>query len=217
VCADGRLERTGRLTKASSGVPQLGTALSHSVALVIIGDEILNGKVRDENIMFLTAELHALGWRVARCVVLPDDEDVIARCGGAVSSGNVPYACRCHAAVHHGAPDQCNYQHLSDACREVQQAQGLVEVVITCGGIGPTADDRTMAALASAAGVHLAANAELTAMLQAYFGKEVCETNRAHTGVSKCGMAGPGMGAGTAEIGPARLPFLAVQGSFGHE
>jgi hypothetical protein len=35
--------------------------------------------------------------------------------------------------------------------------------------------------------------------------------SRAHIGVPKCGTAGPGTGAGTAEIGPARLAFLYVR------
>lgn len=68
------------MDKRARGAPQLGAALSYSAALVIIGDELLNGRVRDENSPFLTAQLHALGWRVARCVMLPDDEDAIARC-----------------------------------------------------------------------------------------------------------------------------------------
>jgi molybdopterin biosynthesis enzyme MoaB len=80
VCADGRLERAGRMSKNESRGPQLGAALSHSAALVIIGDELLAGKVKDENMQFVAARLHALGWQVTRCVVLPDDEDVIAGC-----------------------------------------------------------------------------------------------------------------------------------------
>ncbi len=46
-----------------------GIALT--VALLIIGDEILAGKVEDTNSSFLCRELYALGWRVVK--VRPPD------------------------------------------------------------------------------------------------------------------------------------------------
>ncbi len=48
------------------------------VALVIIGDEILSGRIRDANSPFLAEELHRVGAELRRIVVLPDDTDVIA-------------------------------------------------------------------------------------------------------------------------------------------
>ena len=47
-------------------------------AIVIIGDEILNGQTRDVNTAFLAARLHSLGIRVKRVSVVPDQIDVIA-------------------------------------------------------------------------------------------------------------------------------------------
>lgn len=36
------------------------------MALLIIGDEILAGKIEDTNSCFLCRELYAIGWRVAK-------------------------------------------------------------------------------------------------------------------------------------------------------
>ena len=41
-------------------------ALTRSAALLIIGDEILSGKVEDINSRFLCRELFLLGWRVCK-------------------------------------------------------------------------------------------------------------------------------------------------------
>ncbi len=47
-------------------------------AFLVIGNEILTGKVVEENVPFLARELFALGIRLARIVVCADDELVIA-------------------------------------------------------------------------------------------------------------------------------------------
>ncbi|GIL79130.1 hypothetical protein Vretifemale_8518 [Volvox reticuliferus] len=52
--------------------------LTHSAAIVIIGDELLSGKVEDVNARFLCRELRSLGWQVTRVVFVPDDVDEIA-------------------------------------------------------------------------------------------------------------------------------------------
>lgn len=49
-----------------------------TAAVVIIGNEILTGKTDDENARFLTRELHGLGVRLRRVVMIPDDADEIA-------------------------------------------------------------------------------------------------------------------------------------------
>lgn len=49
-----------------------------TAAILIIGNEILSGKVRDENSHFLAAQLRELGVDVKLIEVLPDLEDVIA-------------------------------------------------------------------------------------------------------------------------------------------
>ena len=53
--------------------------MHRTAALLIIGNEILSGKVQDANSPFLCRELRALGVDVRRISVIPDDLDVIAR------------------------------------------------------------------------------------------------------------------------------------------
>ncbi|KXZ50142.1 hypothetical protein GPECTOR_17g778 [Gonium pectorale] len=55
-----------------------GSELTKSAAIVIIGDELLSGKVEDVNARFLCRELRSLGWQVLRVVFVPDDVDEIA-------------------------------------------------------------------------------------------------------------------------------------------
>src|SRR5260370_9827426 len=47
-------------------------------AILLIGNELLSGKVDDENARFLTRELRALGVTLARVVIIPDDAADIA-------------------------------------------------------------------------------------------------------------------------------------------
>jgi molybdenum cofactor synthesis domain-containing protein len=49
-----------------------------SAGVVLIGDEILSGKVADENAIFLIAELRALGVALRRITVIPDVLDEIS-------------------------------------------------------------------------------------------------------------------------------------------
>lgn len=53
--------------------------MDRNAALLIIGNEILSGKIRDENTPFLASELFGLGIRLERVIVCPDEIDVIAR------------------------------------------------------------------------------------------------------------------------------------------
>jgi molybdenum cofactor synthesis domain-containing protein len=50
-----------------------------TAAIIVIGNEILSGKVVDANSPYLCRELRALGVDVARIVTIPDDVEVIAR------------------------------------------------------------------------------------------------------------------------------------------
>ncbi len=50
-----------------------------TAAIIVIGDEILSGKVQDANSHFLAAELRALGVDVRRVIVIPDELDAVAR------------------------------------------------------------------------------------------------------------------------------------------
>ncbi|GBD25040.1 Putative competence-damage inducible protein [bacterium HR30] len=49
-----------------------------TAALIVIGNEILSGKVVDTNSSYLAKELRALGVALERILVIPDDVDVIA-------------------------------------------------------------------------------------------------------------------------------------------
>lgn len=48
-----------------------------TAGIIIIGNEILSGKVRDSNSYFLASELRALGVDVKRIFVIPDETDII--------------------------------------------------------------------------------------------------------------------------------------------
>lgn len=80
VCIDARLERTGRASRAAP-LRQNSSIGEHapSACIVLIGDELLSGKVTDANLQFLASELHALGWKVLKVSILGDDIDSIAR------------------------------------------------------------------------------------------------------------------------------------------
>jgi FAD synthetase len=49
-----------------------------TAAIIVIGNEILSGKVADTNAVFVTTELRELGVNLRRIVVVPDDLDDIA-------------------------------------------------------------------------------------------------------------------------------------------
>ncbi len=50
-----------------------------TAGIIIIGNEILSGKVHDSNSFFLVSELRQLGVSVMRISVIPDDVDIIGR------------------------------------------------------------------------------------------------------------------------------------------
>jgi len=90
-------------------------------AIVLIGNELLSGKVDDENARYLTRELRALGVTLARVEIIPDD------------AADITETVRALAARH--------------------------DVVFTSGGVGPTHDDVTLAAVGAAFGMPVARNA----------------------------------------------------------
>jgi len=53
-------------------------AAGSTAAMVVIGNEILSGKVRDSNSPFLARELRTLGVQLQRITVIPDDVETIA-------------------------------------------------------------------------------------------------------------------------------------------
>src|SRR5437870_522164 len=49
-----------------------------TAAIIVIGNEILSGKVIDTNAVFLTRELRTLGVTLRRVLVIPDEVETIA-------------------------------------------------------------------------------------------------------------------------------------------
>ena len=53
--------------------------MARTAAIVLIGNEILSGKIADSNAAYLCRELRALGVEVRRIAVIPDEVDAIRR------------------------------------------------------------------------------------------------------------------------------------------
>jgi molybdenum cofactor synthesis domain-containing protein len=108
-----------------------------TAAVLIIGDEILSGKVRDTNAPLLIDLFRETGVELKRLVYLADDAESIAA--------------------------------------EVRACSEAYDAVITSGGVGPTHDDCTIAAVADAFGVGVARHPEIEAMIRAYWGDRLNE------------------------------------------
>eukprot|EP00850_Spirogloea_muscicola_P014330 SM000102S09188 [mRNA] locus=s102:162935:168409:+ [translate_table: standard] len=172
---DGRLERAGRLKakKAASGHavvangdaqlrdPALldsdsGPALT--AAVVAVGDQILRGDVQDAGAQYLCHELHSLGWDVAHRSVLRNDEDAVAEEVQRASSSNdmVSALVLLHSRT-------LNLDLTLDP-------RWKLELVFVTGGVGLTYCDVTIAGVAKAFGVRLAADEESQEDLRNHLG-----------------------------------------------
>ncbi|KAI8473634.1 MAG: MoaB/Mog domain-containing protein, partial [Monoraphidium minutum] len=84
MLADGRLERSGRATKnrRPDSLPatpaDVAPCITLRAGIVVIGDEIISGKVPDSNTPFICRELRSIGWSVAKVVMVPDEVSAIA-------------------------------------------------------------------------------------------------------------------------------------------
>lgn len=105
-----------------------------TAGIIIIGNEILSGKVRDENSHFLSRELRALGMDLKRISVIPDDIETIGS--------------------------------------EAVQFSRNYDYVFTSGGVGPTHDDVTLAAIAHGFGVPLVRNERIRDLLLSRYHNE---------------------------------------------
>ncbi|MEW6442455.1 MAG: CinA family nicotinamide mononucleotide deamidase-related protein [bacterium] len=83
-------------------------------AILLIGDELLAGEVRDLNGPFFAEQLTRAGFRIRAVRFLADDTEAIVR--------------------------------------ELREALGCGGLLVVCGGLGPTSDDRTTEAVAAAVG-----------------------------------------------------------------
>ena len=104
-----------------------------TAAALIIGDEILSGKVRDANTECIIELMKDLGVELRRIVTMGDEEEEIAA--------------------------------------EIRFCSESFDAVITSGGVGPTHDDRTVAAVARAFGVGIERSPELERMIRTWWGE----------------------------------------------
>lgn len=108
-----------------------------TAAALIIGDEILSGKVRDANTGSIIELMRDLGVELRRIVTMGDEEAEIAA--------------------------------------EVRFCSDRYDAVITSGGVGPTHDDRTVAAVARAFEVGVVRNPDLERMIRCWWGDRFTE------------------------------------------
>ncbi|MEZ4300700.1 MAG: molybdopterin-binding protein [Polyangiaceae bacterium] len=108
-----------------------------TAAALVIGNELLTGKIHDQNIVVLARTLRSAGVELRRVVMVLDDLDTIAA--------------------------------------EVRSLSASHDTLFTSGGVGPTHDDVTIAAVARAFGVEVVGAPEIEQMLRAYYGDRITE------------------------------------------
>jgi molybdenum cofactor synthesis domain-containing protein len=111
--------------------------MARTAASLVIGNEILSGKIQDTNTHDLARFLRALGVELRRVVVIPDELDAIAR--------------------------------------EVNALRATHDLVFTSGGIGPTHDDVTIEAIATAFGRTVLRDAHMERVLREHYGDRCTE------------------------------------------
>jgi len=108
-----------------------------TAAAIIIGDEILSGKVREANTAPLIDLFADIGVDLKRiCYIGDAEEDIIA---------------------------------------EVRYCSERFDAVVTSGGVGPTHDDRTVAAIAAAFGVGVERHPDLVKMIRGWWKERFTE------------------------------------------
>jgi molybdenum cofactor synthesis domain-containing protein len=116
-----------------------------TAALLVVGNELLSGKVRDQNAHLLATELFSMGVALRRIVVVPDE--------------------------------------IGETVEALRDLLTRVDFVFTSGGIGPTHDDITVAAVAKALGRPLEEHPTLVRKARAIFGDRLGEEHRRMTRV----------------------------------
>ena len=112
--------------------------MGKTAGILIIGNEVLTGKVLDQNSPYLVRELRALGVEVRRITTIPDEVPVIAQ--------------------------------------EVKAFAEQYDLVFTTGGIGPTHDDVTIGAIASAFEKSVVRHPLLEGLLRRHYGEGITAT-----------------------------------------
>src|SRR4051794_9373962 len=108
-----------------------------TAAVLVIGNELLSGKVEEANVPVLARTLRALGVELRRVVVVPDEIPTIAR--------------------------------------EVRELAKAHDWLFTSGGVGPTHDDVTIEAVASAFDVPVVVSAPMEKMIRDHYRERVTD------------------------------------------
>ncbi len=111
------------------------TSAVATAAVLLIGNELLSGKIRDQNGHNLARMLRRRGIRLVETTTVEDDMTAI---------GN-----------------------------SLQRLLAHSEIVFTSGGVGPTHDDVTLAAVAAGLGRPLVRHAAMEAILRRHFGERI--------------------------------------------
>ncbi len=127
--------KSSRPARARGAKPKV--APERTAAAVIVGNELLSGKIADQNLSVLAVVLRKLGVRLDHAVTLPDDLPRIARA--------VRAAARAHTWV------------------------------FTSGGVGPTHDDVTVAAVARALGRKVVVHPQMDQLIRRSYGDQLRE------------------------------------------
>lgn len=109
--------------------------MAKTAGILIIGSEVLSGKVVDQNSPYLVGELRALGVDVQRITTIPDDAEIIAQ--------------------------------------DLRTFAEQYDLVFTTGGVGPTHDDVTIAAVAQAFGCGVVRHPLLEDVLRRHYGEGI--------------------------------------------
>lgn len=102
-----------------------------TAAALVIGNELLTGKIQEANVLTLARTLRGIGVQLRRVVMVLDELDTIAS--------------------------------------EVRGLAASHDVVFTSGGVGPTHDDVTIAAISRAFGVEPVRSPEIEETLRGYY------------------------------------------------
>lgn len=115
-------------------MPSADSRSAYTAGIIIVGNEILSGRVQDVNVAWLAGRLNEKGIRLMEVRIVGDTE--------------------------------------SDIIETLNAVRPRYDYVFTTGGIGPTHDDITAAAVAKAFGTELHIDPTARELLEKYYGAE---------------------------------------------
>ncbi|MCP4601623.1 MAG: competence/damage-inducible protein A [Proteobacteria bacterium] len=139
--------------------------MARTAAALIIGNEILTGKIQEKNLSYLGQELFSMGIALRRAIICPDEIDIIVE--------------------------------------DLNSLRQTYDLIFTSGGVGPTHDDITMAAIAKAFDRALVRSPEIEQMIRDYYKSRLTE--------SHLRMADMPEGARLISNDEIRLPTVAIE------